>query len=515
MQEVQGSSLRLSLLRGNILMSRKRPSLVQLLLNLVFSNLPEQTRALSNQFVAYSQQPLTADCDAWYAYWQEQGQPWRTEPEIDAKRQECLTNRRTLVPNIEEGKYPFKDMKLSRADVEWLLATLDGHGPVDWSDNSQRKRTGLDLRGADLRHVNLQELPLTRLCGGLTKREQEWATEDQCAMARAHMEGTVLAKAQLQGADLHHVYLEGANLSGAQLESADLTDARLRSANLFSARLQQADLSRVRLQEGSLYRAQLQGATLRKARLEKVDLYRAQLEDADLRETQLEGAYLRNVTLTSQERTGPFLADVQWTNVNLAIVSWSQGMILGDEQEARKKKTNGKEKSKEQQFTECESAVRANRQLAAALQTQGLNEEAVFFSYHAQLLQRRVFGLQVLQPGVKLRQRSEALAAWLFSWFLFLLAGYGYRLWHSFLAYMLVVIGFTMTYYFLGTSDLPPLSLVNALGLSMTSLHGRGFFPGATQLNDTLTVLASIEAFVGLILEATFIATLTQRFFGK
>jgi hypothetical protein len=49
----------------------------------------------------------------------------------------------------------------------------------------------------------------------------------------------------------------------------------------------------------------------------------------------------------------------------------------------------------------------------------------------------------------------------------------------------------------------------------MTSFHGRGFFPGVTQLNDTLTILASIEAFVGLILEATFIATLTQRFFGK
>jgi hypothetical protein len=49
----------------------------------------------------------------------------------------------------------------------------------------------------------------------------------------------------------------------------------------------------------------------------------------------------------------------------------------------------------------------------------------------------------------------------------------------------------------------------------MTSFHGRGFFPGVTQLDDTMTILTSIEAFVGLVLEATFIATLTQRFFGK
>jgi hypothetical protein len=67
----------------------------------------------------------------------------------------------------------------------------------------------------------------------------------------------------------------------------------------------------------------------------------------------------------------------------------------------------------------------------------------------------------------------------------------------------------------LGASFKPSLSVVNALGLSMTSFHGRGFFPGVTQLNDPLTILASLEAFVGLILEATFIATLTQRFFGK
>jgi hypothetical protein len=49
----------------------------------------------------------------------------------------------------------------------------------------------------------------------------------------------------------------------------------------------------------------------------------------------------------------------------------------------------------------------------------------------------------------------------------------------------------------------------------MTSFHGRGFFPGGIGLDDPLTVLAAIEAFVGLLIEVTFIATLTQRLFGK
>ena len=42
-------------------------------------------------------------------------------------------------------------VKLNRADVEWLLATHEnGRGPVIWSDETQRERIGLDLRGADL-----------------------------------------------------------------------------------------------------------------------------------------------------------------------------------------------------------------------------------------------------------------------------------------------------------------------------------------------------------------------------
>ncbi len=50
----------------------------------------------------------------------------------------------------------------------------------------------------------------------------------------------------------------------------------------------------------------------------------------------------------------------------------------------------------------------------------------------------------------------------------------------------------------------------------MTSFHGRGFFPGNNiALDNPLTVLAAFEALVGLLVEVTFIATLTRRFFGQ
>ncbi|TMD28316.1 MAG: pentapeptide repeat-containing protein, partial [Chloroflexi bacterium] len=84
--------------------------------------------------------------------------PWRTEPEIGQERQEQLSRYLATTPDITRGIYPFKGVKLSRADVEWLLAAHEnGRGPTAPS-NEQQDRQGLDLRGADLRYVDLHAL---------------------------------------------------------------------------------------------------------------------------------------------------------------------------------------------------------------------------------------------------------------------------------------------------------------------------------------------------------------------
>lgn len=62
--------------------------------------------------------PTTDDPEAWKAYWEAQGQPWRTEPEIDVERQKYLNERRAIIPDIKKGIYPFKNIKLTRADME-------------------------------------------------------------------------------------------------------------------------------------------------------------------------------------------------------------------------------------------------------------------------------------------------------------------------------------------------------------------------------------------------------------
>jgi hypothetical protein len=103
---------------------------------------------------------------------------------------------------------------------------------------------------------------------------------------------------------------------------------------------------------------------------------------------------------------------------------------------------------------------------------------------------------------------------YLFSLLLDLLAGYGYRPIHTLLWYVLVVGSFAIAYALFG--HLP--ALPNALVYSLTSFHGRGFFPGLgseTTLHNPLVVLAAVGAVVGLFIEISFIATITQRYFGK
>ncbi|SRR6266487_4482401 len=77
----------------------------------------------TQQVVRIQPQHVPTSPEEWRKHWQAKGYPWRTEPEIDAKRQEELSKRRAIVPDFEKGIYPFKGVKLNRADVEWLLAT--------------------------------------------------------------------------------------------------------------------------------------------------------------------------------------------------------------------------------------------------------------------------------------------------------------------------------------------------------------------------------------------------------
>jgi uncharacterized protein YjbI with pentapeptide repeats len=449
--------------------------------------------------------PTTDDPKAWIAYWKAQGQPWRTEPEINTEQQKYLAERRISEPDIQKGIYPFKAIKLSRADVEWLLATDESGGrcgPVDWSDEHQREREGLDLRGADLCGVILARLPLARMRGGLGWKEWPNRTQEQRDVA------AVL----LEQADLNGTHLEGADLSWAQLKGADLFEVRLEEANLQGTHLEKARLYRAQLKGAHLFKAQLRGADLSWAHLEGADLSWAHLEGTFLKGAHLEGTDLEKVTMGDEKRIGPRLADVHWGDTNLAVVKWSHVEMLGDEHDARQKIRDGQVKDKETRQKEYEVAVRANRLLAITLQAQGLNEEAAHFAYLAQCLARGVMWFQMGEQGLRFRQRVQRLGAWLFSWFLNLVAGYGYKPLRCLVMYFLALVGFTLAHYIVGAVAGPHLTILNALAVSVQSLHGRIF---SFQSGDPQTLLNTIEAFVGLFIEAIIVAVITQRILGK
>ncbi len=205
--------------------------------------------------------------------------------------------------------------------------------------------------------------------------------------------------------------------------------------------------------------------------------------------------------LSDDKHIGPRLVDVKWEGVNLAVIKWSEVKILGDEYEANNK-LNGKTKDKLTNLVDYEVAVRANRQLAVALQSQGINEYASYFAYRAQKLQRVVLRYQ------------KKFGQYLFSLFLDLLAGYGYRPGRSVIWYLVTIFGFALAYFAIGHLPFFP----DAFVFSLTSFHGRGFFPGLgsqDSLHNPLVVIAAFEAVMGLLIEISFIATFTQRFFGK
>ena len=85
----------------------------------------------------------------------------------------------------------------------------------------------------------------------------------------------------------------------------------------------------------------------------------------------------------------------------------------------------------------------------------------------------------------------------------------------SLYAYLAAILSFACAYFILGLTVGPHLSPVGVVVFSMTSFHGRGFFPGGIALDDPITVLAAFEAFIGLVIEVSFIATFTQRFFAR
>lgn len=497
----------------------------------------------------------------WRATWEQAGQPWRTQPEITAERQQFLRERLATEVRIWEGIYPFRDVKLNRADVEWLLATT--------AQPAEPTAAALDLRGADLRKADLSNLPLVGLRAGLDLADWQLASDEQREMActhfervnlrGAHLEGAILVGAAFGRANLTAAHLEGANLAEARLERANLQAASLSGADLHHAYCEGADLTSVGLRATNAYEvafigatlsgADCAGATLRNARFEGANLRGAYLgggtlsapdlaalrrwrpdQPARLEPVDLRGASfdtlsdLFGVTLGNRHDGFAQLADVRWGDAILTVVNWGAMDMVGDERIARERVTSRDyAKNHSMRISEYETAIRANRQLAITLTAQGLSEHSIRFNYRAQVLQRQilwwqwVWGQAGSQEGALAKltgwQRVSRFSGWLVSVMLDLLSGYGSKLGRCFLAYVLCVTIFAIAHFIVGrtidTSN--SLNAFQAVALSIQSLHGRNFTFHPT---NAQVALNTAEAIVGLVIESLIVAILTRRILG-
>lgn len=334
----------------------------------------------------------------------------------------------------------------------------------------------------------------------LAARQRKWISQPEAIrgdspLSRVHLTGAdVFWLAEESGyneAGVPNLHLEGAFLAGAHLQEAILLFSNLRDTNFFSAHLEGADLTETDLEAANLMYAHLEGASLHGARLDS--------------RTQLTEIAITNSTS---------LGDIHWNGVgavDLTQVKWTDVSRLGEETRLKQEEMQLKHSAwakhgawaKSEWADRYEEAARAYRHLAAQLRAQGLTAVADRFNYRAQVLQRQV-----------LRRQGHPFRA-LFLWFLDMIAGHGYKPERSLIAYLFAIFGFGIAYYVIGQAVGPHLSPLGAFVFSMTCFHGRGFFPGGIALDDPMTVIAAFEAFVGLVIEVSFIATFTQRFFGR
>jgi len=403
---------------------------------------------------------------------------------------------------------------------------------------------GAHLDGADLRGAHLEKADLG--AAHLEKIDFAGAYLDGAYLPGAYLDGAYLVGAPLKGVTLQAAHLKGANLRGAYLDRADLARAYLDGADLQGAHLEGAHLQGAHLEGAYLQEAYLKGAFLEAAHLEKTDLRKAILVDAnlrgvnvtraslqranlyraDLREGEFDEADLRGSSLVAADLRGADLSraifdieanladaklgdrncgfasviDTGWNGVILASVDWSglfrkhwwqplSGGKLGDDRRGSR------------------LAARAHRQLALALRAQGLNAEAAELDYRAHI-----------RASKDLWHKGQYLAAFA-SWLACAVFGYGYRLGRCFALYVGVVLLFSIIYrsipYGYGARYSPHYLpwWPQALILSFTSFHGRGFLSSDVAGSVWHGAWAAGEAVVGLLIEVTLIATFTQRVF--
>lgn len=261
--------------------------------------------------------------------WMAHGEAWRTEPEISNERKAVLGACLDRAARPETGFYPFRDVELLRADIEWLLSVCnDGVGPAVWGQPG-RPLTGLDLRGANLAHADLRRLPLARTQFALStlERERLGLTPALAAAAIANLVGTAFDGAHLEGAIFSHAFLNEVSFRNAWLEEAEFDGASLVLADLSMVHAQHTLFIGACLRWARLHEADLRGADLRGSILTGADLRLAALDRAFLGDAVAQEAIFMGASLVGADLEGAHLEDSNLVEIFAMAASFASAHL--------------------------------------------------------------------------------------------------------------------------------------------------------------------------------------------
>jgi hypothetical protein len=270
----------------------------------------------------------TNDSETWKAYWKEQGQPWRTEPAIDEERQQQLLSNYQGSVDTERGKYPFKGVRLSRADVEYLLAM------------------------EEQKSAELSPLEGKALGGDELKRLRAWIPHFPEVLPAADVREVFLN---------NRTHLDAVHVGNDQYGYIALADVHWGDVNLTV--VDWAVLKR--LGDETITRS-----------------LKVEEEDTQLGE--------RGLPARAERAVDMLLRAQEVSDVVVSYVMRSPTLTKKIRERMDSSSPAQRETQQQLERRRFRAAVRANRQLAVVLRAQGLSEAADRFAYRAQVLQRRV-----------------------------------------------------------------------------------------------------------------------------
>jgi len=463
---------------------------------------------------------------------------------------------------IDEGRPP-GDPHLLMLTAHFTTSMIATRQRIAMAMNDPLLRASLKFATLDLRNAILSAAQLDKaVLGGvlLTGAGLGVASLRDAYLGGAQMADSFMDHANLQGAILREANLTRTSLRQADLRFADLGGATLDDAIMRNAKTQEARLIGASVRRVDLRASLLQNANFIQADLTDAYLYEAHLEGALFTDATLTGCDLRRASLSGETRLNKAhlnlasLEQLRLGDANLAVVDWSEVKKLGDQKEARewqkrdyryrvprdtrvqriaqwwkprvgtsvkepptpeiqRQRLRGRFKTWPERADDYRAAARAYRALSVALDDQGLAREAARFQYHAEVMGRKAAFF-----------RGEALQ-WFVSLLLGWFAGYGvFQIWRLFISYAVIIIAFASFYWTRLGYLANPLAIFNAatridlasvLLLSVTIFHGRGFSGQSLASGDVLlAVAATIEAVLGVVVEALLVAALVRRITG-